>query len=36
MAGRILGWCVVVTTQFAAAADSVYRDVRKGRTDESP
>jgi len=34
MAGRILGWSADVTvilTQFAAAAGTVYRDLRKGR-----
>jgi hypothetical protein len=35
MAGRILGWPMVVTTRFAAAAGTVYREVRQGRTDKA-
>jgi hypothetical protein len=35
MAGRILGSPMVVTTRFAAAGGTVYRDVREGRADKA-
>jgi hypothetical protein len=35
MAGRILGRPMVVTTRFAAARGTVYRDLREGRADNA-
>jgi hypothetical protein len=35
MAGRILGWPMVVTTRCAAAGGTIYRDVREGRADNA-
>jgi hypothetical protein len=35
MAGRILGWPMVVTTRFAAAGGTIYREMREGRADKA-